>query len=474
MILNRKQLNFPNELVKKFTLKSFKNKQNLSQDESLFDLSQASVSFNFNMYDGTLKKGIGISEIKNAYSFPEGVFPLKLYYYKRFDAYYYKNDDRLVAYCSDNRLYQYKLYKDDASFTPIGNYVFHEEPKIIAYNYYNDDCLIVSSVYDSYLLNDDEMTEILGVPNVRSMCVHRERLFLVAESDLGRTVWFSDDYDPTNWAVSINEGGYIEFVDELGDVLKIVEFLDYVYVIRRYGIVRLSAYGEQSEFTLQKLNLNCGRIYGETVTVCGDCIVFLSSGGLYKFNGIDTVRILTSYDKFLKNVQNDNAEGAYFNGELLLKLNGNFNGDTKEFILVYNVEKDSSYLAKGIEFTNFCLSTGEEYKLYAISNDKIVEFNQSGKNLSNPLLKIWESVKTDFTLPNVVKILSRVVINTKEEIVLIINADKKRLIYKLRGDNAEIRPNVKAEEFSFEIISKSYNPSISCPSFTVRYLKEKF
>ena len=470
----RSKINFPNEKISKFSLNTFKNKQNYIIDESLLDLSKPKFSFNYDMVDGTLKKGLGVKKFLNNNSFPQGVVPLKLYYYKHYNRVEFIGDDRIVAYCSDGYLYLLNLSKIEDGFTLIRGLSFDSAPKIVSYNYYNDDSLIISAGTKNYLYNDKEITEIIGAPLIRSMCIHHERLFIVSESDLGRTIWFSDDYNPTNWVIELDQAGYIEFADERGDVLKVVEFLDYVYIFRRYGIVRLSAGGDQTEFSLQNLNVNCGKIYGESVTVCGDVIIFMSSTGLYKFNGIDAVNILPSYDKHFESVNNENAEGVFYSGNLILKLKGEFDKIYKEVLLVYNLEKDSSYFISGLEVENFCLSTGEDYSLYTICDGEIVKFDNSGCKFNSPLLKVWESVKYSFNLPTTTKILKKIVVDSDERIVVIINADGKRHIYETRGENGEINLNVKAINFTFEIISKTFNPKISKPIFTIRYLKEKF
>ena len=98
-------------------------------------------------------------------------------------------------------------------------------------------------------------------------------------------VRFSANFDLTEWDESPEEGGFIELVDERGECNKVLSFNDYVYIIREHGISRLSAYGEQEEFSVTHLFLSTDKIYHNTAVLCGDRILMLCSDGVYSFNG---------------------------------------------------------------------------------------------------------------------------------------------------------------------------------------------
>ena len=94
--------------------------------------------------------------------------------------------------------------------------------------------------------------EVLDAPKISSMALHYERLFATVDGEKN-SVWFSDDLDPTNWSMSLDEAGFIELIDERGALLKVVSFLDYIYIFREYGISRLTAYGDQTSFSVSNL-----------------------------------------------------------------------------------------------------------------------------------------------------------------------------------------------------------------------------
>ncbi|MBO5926529.1 MAG: hypothetical protein J6Q38_03100, partial [Clostridia bacterium] len=98
MISNSKNVNFPKLTKKKITLNSFLTKGSVSLNEMLSDPAEVALLLNFDASDGTLKAGIGLSELLldgNSISLGGNIFPVKLYYYKVFDSSLNDYDDRL-------------------------------------------------------------------------------------------------------------------------------------------------------------------------------------------------------------------------------------------------------------------------------------------------------------------------------------------------------------------------------------------
>ena len=134
------------------------------------------------------------------------------------------------------------------------------------------------------VLDDGTVTTVTSAPRFTSVTVHNERVYGTV-SGTSEQLWFSDNFDPENWTVSGDEAGYISFQDECGDALAAVSFLGYLYIFREHGIHRLTAYGDQSEFSLKKLFTATGRIYKHTIALCGDRIMFLTDEGIFSFDG---------------------------------------------------------------------------------------------------------------------------------------------------------------------------------------------
>ncbi|MBO5926066.1 MAG: hypothetical protein J6Q38_00695, partial [Clostridia bacterium] len=378
--------------------------------------------------------------------------------------------DRLVVYASNKMLYSISLTKKTKNL--ISTIQFQSEPKAINYNYSGKDVLILSFKKEGlFIIYENSVEYVKNAPSITSMCIHSERLFATSEGD-STELWFSDDFNPTNWFVSLDEAGYVDLPDERGKLLKVISFLDYVYVFRSYGISRVTAYGDQREFSVDNLYNNIGKIYANTVTECGGYVIFLTSSGIYRFNGIDAVKILPFYDKYLKNANNDSAKGVYYNGKLYLSLNMMIDGKTEEgVVLVYDIENKVSYLARGLKISDFELITGSEYQIYAISSDKICKIDKSGRRFNVPLNKVWDSGENDYSIDSV-KTLEKIKINFNGNIQISIWVDKKLYVYDLQDGQSELLTMLKGKNFKIKITSRDSSPVIYKPTFYFSYLKE--
>lgn len=468
------KLRLPSVIKKKISLSSFLTKGNNSNDETVSDFSSVAFLTNFDCGDGTLKQGVGISGYKidgKEIIINDGVYPIKVFYYKRYDNSLKIYQDRLVVFASDNKLYYITLKGKDV-FHLLSGLTFKNPPISINYNFSGEDVLILSFKDEGlYILNDLSLKRVDSAPKITSMCIHSERLFATTEEE-GSSLWFSDDFNPTNWSVSLDEAGFIELPDERGKLLKVISFLDYVYVFRSYGISRIYAFGDQSDFTVDNLYNNLGKIYANTVTECGGYVIFLTSSGLYRFNGIDAVKILPYYDKYINGVENEDAKGIFYNGKLYLSLKMNLNGKFEKVLLVYDIESKVPYIAKGLKIDDLELVSGEDYNVYLLSSGKLSILNNEGTRFDRPLKKSWESGKSDFSLDTNNKYLDKVYLKSNCDITFYVTADNNTYIYNLNAGENQLKLRIKGNTFKFKIVSYAKTPKIYKPTFFFTYIKE--
>ncbi|MEG1662871.1 MAG: hypothetical protein RR338_02695 [Clostridia bacterium] len=267
-------------------------------DENILDFAYSPKAYNFTFRNGALKGDIGVDEAKGYYgdstqlrhtypAFPEGTEIYDVLPYMRIvnDV----RDDRLVVRTNANKLFYTKIFENDTWHEIVGDPI---SGRICSVNYNNagEDVLIISS--DSCamrILAGEKLTTIPLAPKFTSIAVHFERVYGTVSNK--NEVWFSDDFNPTNWKVDGTAAGYIKFNDEYGGVLKVVSFLNYLYIFREHAIFRLTAYANQAEFTLNKLFTETGRIYKPTIAQCGDKILFMAEEGLFSFDGYSVTRI---------------------------------------------------------------------------------------------------------------------------------------------------------------------------------------
>lgn len=477
MIIYKNGVKTPNLSKTKVTIGNFSDGLGALKDESVKKVSDAKAIFNFDISDGSLKAGDGLKEFtiggKALPSLDNDAFVKKLYYFENsgFDG--GSNQEILLAYATNGKMYVLNLLESEPIFIE-SEVSFKSAPNAVIYNNSGDNVMLLSTFSDALYVYDGTTFKLIeDAPKLSSMCVHNERIF-ATESDNSTSLWFSDDFNPLNWNVSIEEAGYIDFPDERGTLLKVVSFLDYVYVFREYGISRLTAYGSQQDFTVSHLHCKVGKIYGESVTDCGNYIYFLSSNGFYRFNGLDAVKILDCYDTFLDGVDNKNASGCYYDGKLYVVLDMKIDKKIQNVVLVYNLLNGTSYIMKDCKISSLCVFNGQNKELISVYNDgkKIAKVVKNyGKVFEKPLKKVWQGIESDFSL-SCVKNLYKITLNAQEDVEVLITCDGKERVFKLNKQNFAIYPKLKGKYFSISIISYNNNPRIFKPVIYFKYLKE--
>lgn len=264
-----------------YSVKSFGGGMNTVSEDFLLEQGVAKISYNLSGKTGALRECGGFSAFTLPFDGKETEVTIgnkaitKVWYYRRFDLPTRKNDDRILLLSEDKRLYNIYINGLDLGVSLVDERQFEETPEALNYRLNGEDVMIFCSGKDKMRVYNgvDTPTVIDDAPALSSICVHGERLFATSPDTLN-TLWFSDDLDPTNWNISLDEAGFVEMADENGALLKVLSFFNYVYVFRSYGITRFYATGEQSRFSLMHLFVSSDRIIGDTVCVCGDRILF--------------------------------------------------------------------------------------------------------------------------------------------------------------------------------------------------------
>lgn len=290
--------------------------------ENVLNLTRSKYCLNYKTRDGELIQTFGTRSHVLKFDVGDYYIPkfdwivAGVYQYERYDG--EVSDDRLIVYLSDGRLYS--LAVDKRNNDPI--LISSSVAKVYgAYSYRlgEEDVMIITTADGFYILNDKTLTRVENAPDVVDMCIHLERAFAVTSSQPYK-LWFSSNLNPSDWSISQDGGGYIEFSKDNGELKKVVSFLGYVYLFREYGIERITAYADQSEFENRTVYACNDRIFPNTVAVCGDKIIFMSDTGLHYFDGLNVRKIddVISREDFSN--RGDKAVATYYKGNYLLSV----------------------------------------------------------------------------------------------------------------------------------------------------------
>ncbi len=437
-------------------------------DEGVLDMAYTDKAYNFAFENGALTGGIGIDPAEGYYVapivarhlYPEipGTRGIKdVFLYRRLTAEGVR-DDRLIAQATSGHFYYTSIFKTDT---------WHEIPEIIItkdvwtvnYNYNGNDVLLLTSGRDMLLvLNDTTPMACMNTPKFTSLAVHNERVYGSFNGSKPQ-VWFSDDFNPVNWNVSSGEAGYINFSDECGEVLKVVSFLNYLYVFREYGIFRLTAYGDQSEFLMKKVFTDTGRIVKNSIEVCGDKIIFYAEDGLYAFDGYVVSRIAVDmpavYRKHL-------ISGAYLDGCYYLACCIWEDSDQNNAVVRYNLRDKSISILYGYAvrvLKSVRVHNGSQVLCVFARGDDIKKLGMvsgSGKVMNVPTKKRYISPYGTLG-SSALKTVRSVSLLTTSDLTLRVKADGRQYDYEVCG--SETMQTVPIEKcggrIGFELICDS-------------------
>lgn len=475
----------------------FGSGMNADKDENLLSTKKAKLYYNYDVLSGALKTGIGFEVLtlpktrdpnsdERLIELPENVGFNGVWHFKYYSQTDFRKDHFLIYYGDDSNLYWCKLVSKYAqSFLVNENLSFPTRPNALQYRLNNEDVMIFTEPSSNMMVWPPERDAyaVEGAPKVVSMCLHYERLFAIVEGERVQ-LRFSDDLNPTNWETSATEGGYIELLDERGPMNKVVSFGDYLYVFRDFGISRITAFGDQQEFSVSGVHTSSGKIYEGSVTVCGNQILFLSKNGIYRFDGVSASKLNLNIDSLFDEITNENCCGAYLDNKYYLACKLNF--DDGELIGCENEEYTNNALieldlvsgnlniVRGVDIVSMtAVSEGYISKLICCfggsNKNKIGQLCHDGALFGTPLEKAWISPKSDFGYADKNKIVKKISLISKTDMKVKIKADNKTKTLSYHASDAPQtkRPNVVGKQLEISFLVDGKESDISKPEIII-------
>ena len=428
--------------------------------------SSSPLTYNFDMSSGALRAGYGT---KLHELVPQRAVRYWVYRFYSEESGAYK--EQYLFQWSNGLIQVYDADTDKTMF--LSNKQF---PPVTAFNYRLNsvDTVFFTGMGGKLTSWNGKQLVTHDSPPISSMALHYERLF-VTSADEPTKVFFSDDLDPTNWNVSSSGAGFIELLDERGYLNKVVSFGNYLYIFRDHGISRVTAFGDQKEFSVTNLFVSAGRIYPSSVITCGDAMVFLASDGLYVFDGYECRRVLAELDGLI--VPDDDCACEYFDGKYYLACKMKF-GDGKSIgcesgsytangLLVYTPATGEFAVSRGLDITymHACSFLGEDF-LMCNEGGKGCVITRCGARRGESLPKHWSSPPTDFSTAAQKHILS-VHADTFTPFTVTFKAEGDDKCVAFDGSTKEQRVDFSGNTITLAIDTSAVSPDI--PPLTLYY-----
>lgn len=207
-----------------------------------------------------------------------------------------------VIFCSaDYKIYYYMPQSENPQVQRLTNINLTSKPKLDCYIKNGVNLLLITTATDDMWVWDgvNEPYDVLDAPKISSEAIGLNRLF-VTSTDKPFSVLYSDDLDPSNWSMSSGEAGEITFSDDMGRVLNVFALQNYIFVIRERGINKIYGSGNNN-FNIARVYTSTGKIFKDSVCICGDNVIYLTTDGLYSFDGLNGKKIYAGLDSLFKN-----------------------------------------------------------------------------------------------------------------------------------------------------------------------------
>lgn len=465
---------------KKYRLSTFKG-VNTTVAEEILPLNYSPKSYNFNFGKGVLDTGYGVEAAyirtgEGSWQIKRRGISVKFLSFYRYTIHNLSATvEKLVAYGDDGKLYDFTLNEMYSGFAPIGEYGVVMDA--VPYVYNENDGLLVATTTGLYFLREFTMTRLSFSEIFTTMCVHSDRVFAVSKLDEYK-LYFSDDFDPKNWAISMDEGGYISFDTTLGKVIKVVDFAGNVYLFFEHGVMRLTAYNLQTEFRLQKLYVSPGTIYRDTIAICGDRIAFAASDGVFLFDGVSIGKIMTEIEDLVSKDMSE-AKGLYHGGKYYLACRMEMDSTIasgNNSLIVYDLGKKTLEIAHDLSVLSM-VSLDLDAVRGVLTNvtypsDYIGVVAPVGRVDETPLPKLWQSPITSLGVHDGRKFLREVRIRAEGAGSILLTMDGADYSYAITSGLNKVKVMRPFDRLQVTLTSSAAEARITLVELTVDHYGE--
>lgn len=368
----------------------------------------------------------------------KGICSLKQYFYTN-----KQNVYTILVYGDNNKIYLNQLFNGGFMLDWLYKMTFDAAPISLAYKNNEADAIILASKNKMMIWKTNfSPYQVEGVPIITSMCMNDGVLFCTIQQPAFK-VWYATDLDAENVGNISENSNYISLEDDLGDARKVITFDGDVYVFRDYGISKISYL--QKNITVSQIYTSNSKIITNSVSVCGNSIMFLTFDGIYTFNGVKVKK--TEIDIF-KMLDGNNAEavasslGNYYYLALKLKFkDGQYSKGVNNAIVVVDITDFSYQIISGVDSVClYPLKTDILEKMLLLTNDvpnRIFEIaNIEADESFNDANKFYET--SEIIENENVKLLTALKVNCSKDISFSLVCDNKKLTFTTKTDGVSV------------------------------------
>ncbi|MBR6779077.1 MAG: hypothetical protein IKM43_02915 [Clostridia bacterium] len=324
-------------------------------------------------------------------------------YFKQFYKKSGNTQHKLLVYGSDKKVYLNQMFDQDMDLYWLYSLEFDSAPITLSYKKNDEDVIILASKeqmkiwktgYSPYTVSD--------VPIITSMCMNDGVLFCTIQEPAFK-VWYATDLDAENIGNISKNSGYISLEDDLGYARKIVTFDHDVFVFRDYGISKISFV--KNNISVNQVYLSNTKILSNTVSVCGNIIMFMTNEGLHTFNGVKVSKTNVNIHDMLTGL-NQNAVASSLGDKYYLAVKLDFEDNNKilceqfdcinNALVVVDINDYSYQVVRGVDIKSLLPLKTEKIETMLCTfntkdNKKLGQIQQGATSFDESLPKYWSS-----------------------------------------------------------------------------------
>ena len=304
---------------------------------------------------------------------------------------------RLLVYADNKKVYLNQVLRHSNSLHWLYEMEFESAPITLAYKKQNNDAIIISDGKQMKIWETNYSPyTVYNTPIITDMCMHEGVLFCCLK-DPAFKIWYATDLNPEKVGDINSYSGYITLPEGLGNAKRVITFDENVYVIREYGISKISFI--QKNFTVSEVYASNTQIFANTACVCGNLMLFMTTDGLYTFNG---ARVVKNEINFLKNLKiNHDMTASSLASKYYLACKLDFNDD-KQILCEENECVNNALIVLDVDDYSYEIVRGVDIKkLQPLKTDifekMLVVFNSANADKSGEIVE--NSVCFDANLP---------------------------------------------------------------------------
>ena len=377
---------------------------------------------------------------------------------------------RLLILGDDNYIYINQLLSDMYDCVNIYNLTFDTPPLSVSYmdEKENAEAIVLFSENKMVKWVSGYSPEVLkDVPILTSVCMHEDSLYYTIKED-PYVVWATDHLRLKEIGEKTIYSRKLSLGFDLGKAGKVVNFKDNLYVIREYGISKVTRAGDN--FTVTEEYHSNTKIYVNTVCVCGDRLFFMTNNGLFYFTGYNVSK---SKVKFINTfpISNTGAIAKALGDKYYLALKVDFGDDilddekaVNNALFIVDTNDFSYEVIRGVDIATMLPVTTETFEkmLFTFNTgpvDKIGEMSSRSALMDLPLLKYWASDRVVESL--IPKMFTKLTVSANTGVEFKLIFDNKSINFTtIRSGNSEFHFKEISRNVKIEISSMSADAEV--------------